>query len=325
MDEMISNDKKPTAIEIAKQQILELCDGFRQSPKKIEAYLAFASQFYNYSNRNTMLIYHQNPQALFVGSRTTFQKMGFALKPGEYIKPIWIVRPEKMTFFKRGTEIVPVKNATREEREMLLNGSLKAFTRTYFRPARVFELAQTNCPPEKYPEICGRGFSDAEHKQLYERLKVAVELGGFSVETHTLGSSSLSGYCNPKTKRIVLNDNLGDTERLIALNHEWAHGLLHITSDLAPEIREFEAEAASMVLQLRFNLPVPDESRAYISRYLAQCKDSPSFDLEKSLCRIMNHANFVSEKMELVEFRQSLHDVSPEQSVDINQAFMQDI
>lgn len=124
--------------------------------------------------------------------------------------------------------------------------------------------------------------SDAEHKALYERLKVAAELGGFSIEIHTLNSSSLSGYCIPEDKRIVLNENLGDTERLVTLNHEWAHGMLHISSDLAPEIKEFEAEAASIVLQQRFNLPVSDESRAYIANCLRQCHENPDFNLEKA-------------------------------------------
>lgn len=319
--------QKRNAIDIAKEHIQQLCEGFQQSPEKIAEYLTFAAQFYNYSARNTMLIYHKNPHAIFVSSRTKFQEMGFALKRGEYFKPTWILRPEKKAFFQRGDEIVALKNATREERELLAQGTLETFTRTYFRPARVYELAQTDCPPEQYPKICGRGFSDAEHKALYERLKVAAELGGFSIEIHTLNSSSLSGYCIPEDKRIVLNENLGDTERLVTLNHEWAHGMLHISSDLAPEIKEFEAEAASIVLQQRFNLPVSDESRAYIANCLRQCHENPDFNLEKSLCRVINHANFVSEHMELEELRQAIQNTLPqEHSIEqINQAFMQNI
>ena len=195
--------QKRNAIDIAKEHIQQLCEGFQQSPEKIAEYLTFAAQFYNYSARNTMLIYHKNPHAIFVSSRTKFQEMGFALKRGEYFKPIWILRPERKAFFQRGDEIVALKNATREERELLAQGTLETFTRTYFRPARVYELAQTDCPPEQYPKICGRGFSDAEHKALYERLKVAAELGGFSIEIHTLNSSSLSGYCIPEDSLFI--------------------------------------------------------------------------------------------------------------------------
>lgn len=208
--------QKRNAIDIAKEHIQQLCEGFQQSPEKIAEYLTFAAQFYNYSARNTMLIYHKNPHAIFVSSRTKFQEMGFALKRGEYFKPTWILRPERKAFFQRGDEIVALKNATREERELLAQGTLETFTRTYFRPARVYELAQTDCPPEQYPKICGRGFSDAEHKALYERLKVAAELGGFSIEIHTLNSSSLSGYCIPedigmqKTKLATLMEHIQD-------------------------------------------------------------------------------------------------------------------
>lgn len=106
-----------------------------------------------------------------------------------------------------------------------------------------------------------------------------------------------------------------------------AHGMLHISSDLAPEIKEFEAEAASIVLQQRFNLPVSDESRAYIANCLRQCHENPDFNLEKSLCRVINHANFVSEHMELEELRQAIQNTLPqEHSIEqINQAFMQNI
>ena len=70
--------QKRNAIDIAKEHIQQLCEGFQQSPEKIAEYLTFAAQFYNYSARNTMLIYHKNPHAVFVASRTKFQEMGFA-------------------------------------------------------------------------------------------------------------------------------------------------------------------------------------------------------------------------------------------------------
>lgn len=221
-----------------------------------------------------------------------------------------------------------VRDASREERELLAEGKIETTPFTYFRPAKVYELAQTDCPPEKYPEICRRGFTSDVHKELFERLKVVAELGGFTVNVQTLAGSTLSGYCDPTQKAIVLNSNLDDSERLTTLNHEWAHGMLHLSSKLPTEIQEFEAEAASLILQQRFGLPVSDEMRAYVAYYMSKCQKIPSFDMEKSLQRVVKHANFVSDTMGLQELRTSIQQntMMQEHSINqINQAFMQDI
>lgn len=68
--------QKRNAIDIAKEHIQQLCEGFQQSPEKIAEYLTFAAQFYNYSARNTMLIYHKNPMPFLFPVEQSFKKWG---------------------------------------------------------------------------------------------------------------------------------------------------------------------------------------------------------------------------------------------------------
>lgn len=44
----------------AKEQIHDLARSFRDTPEQIQEFLTFGAKFYQYSARNTMLIYKQN-------------------------------------------------------------------------------------------------------------------------------------------------------------------------------------------------------------------------------------------------------------------------
>ena len=91
--------KRKSAIDIAKEQIQNLCNSFKKDPQQYVEYLKFSARFYKYSGRNMMLIYQQKPGANFVASRTAFKDMGYDLKPGQWRHPAWIIRPETKTLF----------------------------------------------------------------------------------------------------------------------------------------------------------------------------------------------------------------------------------
>lgn len=64
--------------ELTKEENLKIIqnivNNFKEDPEKILEFIDFQSRFYNYSTRNTMLIYAQNPGALFVGSFAAIKK-----------------------------------------------------------------------------------------------------------------------------------------------------------------------------------------------------------------------------------------------------------
>ena len=70
--------------EEMKQKVIELAKNFKDNPQNMIEYLQFSTRFYNYSSRNTMLIYQQNPGAMFCNSYKAYQDMGYSVKRGEH-------------------------------------------------------------------------------------------------------------------------------------------------------------------------------------------------------------------------------------------------
>lgn len=65
-------------------QIQELTKHWENDPKDIAEYLAFSTQFYKYSSRNTMLIYRQRPDSVFIASYTHWKELGYYVQEGEH-------------------------------------------------------------------------------------------------------------------------------------------------------------------------------------------------------------------------------------------------
>lgn len=296
---------KRSSIDIAKEQITTLCANFRRDPAEYIQYLQFTARFYQYSGRNKMLIYQQNEDANFVGSRTYFKQQGYELKPGEWKKPLWIIRPEsKELFMREGGLVVSVKDASPAEKKRIEAGEIRTEKVTFFRAAKVYEIGQTTCPPSDYPKILGHGISEAKHAQLYERLKNLVQLSGIPVTEKPL-PASLFGYCEKDGRSIAISDSLGDTQKLATLNHEYAHALLHSICDLPAAIEEFEAESAALIMQQRLGLPVEDLTISYVKDSLSEAQALPDFNFEQSIGRIVKQADFVGAQLSLQELIKS--------------------
>ena len=298
-----SNAERKSAVDIAKEQIQNLCNSFKKDPQQYVEYLKFSARFYKYSGRNMMLIYHQKPSANFVASRTAFKDMGYDLKPGQWKYPAWIIRPETKTLFVTADGVVAdIKCATAQEKADIRDGKIPTEKFTYFRAAKVYEIGQTTCPAKDYPQILGHGIDDQQHKELYTRLQAVAGMSGFIVSEEPLPSSEF-GYCS-HDKRIVISDSLGDTQKLSTLNHEFAHGLLHLTSDLSPAVEEFEAESVALIMQQRLGLPVEDLTVQYVKNALREAGNLPEFSMEESLGRIVKQANYVCDRLELQRIQQ---------------------
>lgn len=298
-----SNAERKSAVDIAKEQIQNLCNSFKKDPQQYVEYLKFSARFYKYSGRNMMLIYHQKPSANFVASRTAFKDMGYDLKPGQWKYPAWIIRPETKTLFVTADGVVAdIKCATAQEKADIRDGKIPTEKFTYFRAAKVYEIGQTTCPAKDYPQILGHGIDDQQHKELYTRLQAVAGMSGFIVSEEPLPSSEF-GYCS-HDKRIVISDSLGDTQKLATLNHEFAHGLLHLTSDLSPAVEEFEAESVALIMQQRLGLPVEDLTVQYVKNALREAGNLPEFSMEERLGRIVKQANYVCDRLELQRIQQ---------------------
>lgn len=61
----------------AKQRVIDLAENWEADAKDVAEFLIFSSRFPDYSVRNQMLIYKQNPYAMFTAGYNQFEKMGY--------------------------------------------------------------------------------------------------------------------------------------------------------------------------------------------------------------------------------------------------------
>lgn len=272
-----------------KQNLQNVLDSFQEDPEKIAEALAFKSRFWNYSLNNSILIQMQNPFAAFVASIHDWNEKGYRVKKGQHgIKILFPIR----------TELIPlgevdgkqryrrVADATPEQKQKIKNGELKTVTYTRFGVGTVFDISQTDCPPEDYPKLYSMGYSSDQHKALYNAVKEYAGQKGIPVKEEDLESIALRGAFYPQENVIRINDRLNDTERLSTLTHELGHALMHNSRDtreLPEPVKELEADAVSIMLQQYFGIPLTDSRKRHFSEYYRACAAIQNFRLEDAL------------------------------------------
>lgn len=283
-------------------EIKDIAKTYQSDPNLLIDYLAFKSQFYQYSPTNTLLIHLQNPHATFVGSFTFWKNKGYGIKKGQH--HIKISRPIETSKFPKEingkTVWTDIKYASTEEKAKIAQGELEIKKTTRFIPHQVFDISQTTCPVEDYPKFYNMGHPDMEQHQLYECIKQYAKESGFTVIEEDLSSISLHGYYSKTDDSIHINSLLEDSKRLETMCHELAHGVLHKTSTQPVEILEFEAECFGTMLKRKMGYPVSEESKRYINQYFTKSNllKNSKFDVDKTLNRLSKTFNHVSKGIE---------------------------
>lgn len=269
--------------------IKDITQNFHTKPEDLAEYIKFSSRFYNYSTRNTMLIYKQNPGALFCGSFKRFKDMGYSVLKGQHGMKILVptqktylelTKNEFMTYAKKyrlnvnpqATSFrIPLSVASKEHKAAYKNGNIKGKKILVFKVGTVFDIAQTNIPEADYPKYLGIGVSSDRHKELYDLLvKYNQEKLNVSVRENQLQSVALRGYYAPKDNSITISGSFNDTARLSILSHETGHAQLHSSPEAlnrpTPQV-EFEADCFSIMFSTYAGVEVA-ETRC---RHLTDC------------------------------------------------------
>ncbi|MGP1544318.1 MAG: PBECR4 domain-containing protein [Candidatus Fimenecus sp.] len=309
----------------------DIVKNYEQNPALIADYLAFRSNFYNYSARNILLIHLQNPYSTFTASFTKWKDLGYSVKKGE--KAIRILRPiEKIKYVKDGKTLTVNKNTPSEDKAKIASGEYHSEPYTSFVQTMVFDISQTDCPPEDYPKIFSRGTENSDRAAVYECVKEYAQLTGFTVTEDDITSISLGGYYQPSDDTIHINNTLKDDKKLSVLCHELAHGMLHKTSDKPTAVKEFEAESFSAMLQSKLGF-LPDESnKEYIKRNYLKAQDliNPRETLKRTakmfaaassgITEIMKEKGLITENSRNINREEK---ITPSQAQDIKSNFMQ--
>lgn len=167
MSYKVSENKKAEWKEQAKENqnqarelILSVSKSYTENPEKMAEVLEFASRFYQYSLHNMQLIYAQNNHAAFVQSFDAWKKMDAHVKKGENGMKIWV--PVKLTILILSDgQTVPLSEASEEQKKGYYNGYIEGKKVLRFKIGTVFDIAQTDFPKERYPELYSMGYSSA--------------------------------------------------------------------------------------------------------------------------------------------------------------------
>lgn len=281
-------------LQRAKETLTAILENWKEDPAVLAEALAFRGKFHQYSMRNTALIYKQNPSASFVTSIRTWNGKGYRVKKGE--RGLDILFPQKTEMFVDASGLTKkVTSATADEKKQIADGTLRHFTHTGYRIGTVFDISQTDCPPEDYPKLYNMGYDSSQHAALYEAVKRFAEKNGYTVtETDKpdgLPSISLRGLHNGSTQEIAINDRMRDTQKLDTLIHEVGHSLLHRDGEGAKKpmaIKEVEADGVTIMLASALGIEVTDQRKRHFANLFEAANELEDFSLETLLPGIVS-------------------------------------
>ena len=299
-----------------KTTLNNVVENYKKNPEQVAELLSFKGQFYEYSLNNAILINTQNPYSTFVASFRDWNAKGYHVKKGQHgIKVLYPIRTELIKLGEKDGKIQYRRliDATPQEKKLIKEGKLKTVVHTRFGIGNVFDISQTNCPPEDYPKIFNMGYSSEQHAELYKAVKAYSQQKGFPVQEEDLQSISLRGNFTPKTKIIRINEKLNDTEKLSTLTHELGHALMHSNpeaSKLPTEIKELEADGISIMLQKYVGIKLTETRKSHFVQNYNQCKKLNDFNFEDAL-KTINSAYYTLHK----ELEPLLSPIKPIQKV----------
>lgn len=248
------------------EMIHDIGMNYSADPMQIAEMMAFSANFYNYSLHNMQLIYSQNPHAMYVQSFPAWKKMEANVKKGEH--GLQILVPVKVTFLDMGEgEYIQLSYASEEQVKLYKAGLIEGREKLCFKIGTVFDISQTDYPPEKYPELFSVGYSSREHEIIANGLIDFCESMHCKVQTSNVESIALRGSFSPSLNVITLNELLKDTQRLSTLTHEIGHMLAEHgkREGLSTSQKEFEADCISIMMQSHFDIELTDTRKRHLA------------------------------------------------------------
>lgn len=286
----MENNQQISNAQRIKEELKNILDNtmqdYKQNPQHIAELLEYQAKFYRYSIRNNILIHNQNPYCTYVASFNKWKEEGYSVNKGA--KGLSIFVPTISTTFISPIDHQQklVSQATAEEKILLQQKAIETSTKTYFHIGYVFDISQTNCPVENYPQFFHMGYTSEQHAELYSKLKAYCENKGFPIEEKDFSSIALRGQYIPSVSRIAINDKLNDTEKLSTLTHEMGHAIMHAdknTRSISLDVMEYEADCISIMLQSKMGLPLTDSRKNHFAEHFHNLGD---YDFDKSLGRV---------------------------------------
>jgi hypothetical protein len=209
------------------------------------------AMFHNYSAGNCMLLAAQCHQRGTVPTRIagfrTWLKLGRCVRKGEtalrVLAPVTVKEPAEHA----GDEV--------EKR------------RVFFKTAFVFDASQTTVLEGIEPAPLGpphQPLTGDSHAHLLSPLRGFAESLGYSVSFEAIAGST-GGWCDPKSKRIVVDAGVPANAQLRTLIHECAHALGIDYEQYSRAQAEVMVDTVTLVAASAVGLAVDGETVPYVS------------------------------------------------------------
>lgn len=258
---------------------------FRNS-EQFKSYLKFMGKFHDYSFRNSLLIYLQNPQSELCASFSTWKKLDRHVKAGE--KGMMILCPalKKIEQEKTDQSGKPLLDS---------NGKPEKETVTIPRyvPGYTFDVSQTE--GQEIPRLCTELKGSVENFQKY--FDAVKATAGCPVEFEEIEGSA-KGYYFPSEHRIAIRNGMDEVQILKTALHECCHSKCDcIENKNNPDYaadkagKETRAEAVAFVVCSHFGVDTSDYSFPYLaswaSRDIKELNEQMEL-IQKTSCEIID-------------------------------------
>lgn len=272
---LLRTKDKASTIE-AGSLIKEAYNGIKliRNSEDYKRWLNFYDGFHQYSFRNTMLIYMQNPSASLCAGFNTWKNKKRYVKAGE--KGLKILAPITETVLREAPVLdddgKPIldengKKQTKKVKE-------KVFTNKFYVTS-TFDISQTEGEP--IPELSYSGTS--EKVENYGALKkVLEEIAPFPVEYTDELQEGCDGRCSYTAEQIYIRNDMEEAKTVEVLIHEIGHAYMHdktrfeeakehlkVISDR--DSREIQAESLSYIVTHKLGLDTSGFSFPYIAAW----------------------------------------------------------
>ena len=281
------------------QQIDKAVQDFALDPKALYELFLFKAQFHEYSYKNVILIHAQREGALQVAGFKKWKDQGYHIRKGEHA--IKILAPELLSYVydKDKNTVCLLKAATPEIKKLIKSGEYTVEKHlSGFSLASVFDISQTDCPIENYPQIFRELFvmGDTEHSEelqsaimsyLVSELGVSVLKASDSERANILrGARGVTifpqGDTQSQAPTIYYDPSLPVNQQIKTLFHETAHAMLHephsevnSKTPLPRAKKEYQAELTAGICAQYFGIDSMRANAGYISRWIEDEKISP--------------------------------------------------
>lgn len=272
---LLRTKDKASTIE-AGSLIKEAYNGIKliRNSEDYKRWLNFYDGFHQYSFRNTMLIYMQNPSASLCAGFNTWKNKKRYVKAGE--KGLKILAPITETV-RREVPVLdddgkPILDETGKEQTKKVKE--KVFTNKFYVTS-TFDISQTVGEP--IPELSYSGTS--EKVENYGALKkVLEEIAPFPVEYTDELQEGCDGRCSYTAEQIYIRNDMEEAKTVEVLIHEIGHAYMHdktrfeeakehlkVISDR--DSREIQAESLSYIVTHKLGLDTSGFSFPYIAAW----------------------------------------------------------